>query len=148
MAGLPMGAGKQSARFPGTVRFFTGAFPYWKETCSASPRACLACSTVRTPTMKLRAAFVAVCLSYLCAPLMAQMQIGGGTCSSSSLSGVYSLTLTGRDVNASLIFAKVLDGVGTATFDGQSKVTFSLTNNTNQAAGTASTWSGTYTLQA
>ena len=79
---------------------------------------------------------------------MAQMQIGGGTCSSSSLSGVYSLTLTGRDVNASLMFAKVLDGVGTATFDGQSKVTFSLTNNTNQTSGTAATWTGTYSLQA
>ncbi len=79
---------------------------------------------------------------------MAQMQIGGGTCSSSSLSGVYSLTLTGRDVNASLIFAKVLDGIGTATFDGQSKVTFSLTNNTSQMAGTAATWTGSYSLQA
>ena len=111
-------------------------------------RASPACSTVRTLTMKIRAAFALVFLSYLSAPLMAQMQIGGGTCSSSSLSGVYSLTLTGRDVNASLMFAKVLEGVGTATFDGQSKVTFSLTNNTNQASGTAATWTGTYSLQA
>ncbi len=99
--------------------------------------------------MKITAAF-GCHLSFLFFPLrlMAQMQIGGGTCSSSSLSGVYSLTLTGRDVNSSLTFAKVLDGVGTATFDGQSKVTFSLTNNTNQVSGTAATWSGTYSLQA
>lgn len=78
---------------------------------------------------------------------MAQMQIGGGTCSSSSsLSGVYSLTLAGRDENASLVFAKVLDGIGTATFDGRSKVTFSLTNNTNQASGPAAIWTGACSL--
>jgi len=79
---------------------------------------------------------------------MAQMQIGQGTCSSASLSGIYSVTLSGRDVNSSLTFAKVLEGIGTATFDGQSKVTFSLTNNTNQTAGAAQTWLGSYSLQA
>jgi hypothetical protein len=92
--------------------------------------------------MKIRATLAVICLSYFSAPLMAQMRIGGGTRSSSSLRGVYSLTLTGRDVNALLAFAKVLDGIGAATFDGQSKVTFSLTNNTNQASGTAAIGSG------
>jgi uncharacterized protein (TIGR03437 family) len=88
-------------------------------------------------------------LSFLmAAPLMAQIQIGGGTCSSASLNGTYSLTLSGRDVNSSVTFAKVLEGIGTATFDGQSKVTFNLTSNTNQSSGISQTWTGTYTLQA
>jgi hypothetical protein len=79
--------------------------------------------------------------------LFAQPQIGGGQCASSSLSGTYSLTLTGRDVNSSLAFTNVLQGVGQATFDGLSKVTLSFTQNTNKAAGTAENWSGTYSLQ-
>ncbi len=82
------------------------------------------------------------------APLFGQPQIGGGICSSASLSGSYSLTLTGRDVSSSVTFSRITEGIGTATFDGQSKVTFSLTNNTNQAFGMAQTLSGTYVMQA
>jgi len=82
------------------------------------------------------------------ATLMAQPQIGGGVCSSAALSGTYSLSLSGRDVSSSVIFSSVLQGMGTATFDGLSKVTFSLTNNTNQTARSAQTYSGTYSLQA
>jgi uncharacterized protein (TIGR03437 family) len=81
-------------------------------------------------------------------PLDLSVQIGGGTCSSATLNGTYSLTLTGRDVNSTLTFAKVLEGTGTATFDGQSIVVFSLTNNTNQSSGVSQMWSGTYSLQA
>ncbi len=80
-------------------------------------------------------------------PILAQPQIGGGTCSSASLSGLYSLTLTGRDVSSSVVFSKVLEGIGTASFDGLSKVTLSLTDNTNAAQGTPQTLSGTYTMQ-
>ncbi len=102
--------------------------------------------------MKIRAAalscFSLTCLSYLAAPLEAQIQIGGGTCSSASLNGTYSLSLTGRDISSTLTFSKILEGVGTVTFDGQSKVVFSLTNNTNQSSGVVQTWSGTYSLQA
>jgi hypothetical protein len=87
-------------------------------------------------------------LCLLAGPLAAQMQIGGGICSSASLSGTYSLTLTGRDVSSSATFTKISEGVGSATFDGQSKVTLSLTTNTNAAAGTPQTLSGTYSLQA
>ncbi len=83
----------------------------------------------------------------LAASLFAQPQIGGGTCSSSSLTGNYSLTVTARDVSSSVSFTKSLQGIGTATFDGLSKATFNLTNNTNQTAGTAQTWSGTYSMQ-
>ncbi len=79
--------------------------------------------------------------------LCAQSQIGGGVCSSSSLSGAYSLTLTGRDVSSSVTFSKIFEGIGTATFDGLSKVSFSLSTNTNQASGAAQTLSGAYSLQ-
>jgi hypothetical protein len=96
--------------------------------------------------MNIRAA--ALSCFCLAAPLMAQTQIGGGTCSSASLKGIYSVALTGRDVSSTLTFSNVLQGIGTVTFDGQSNVAFSLTNNTNQSSGKAQTWSGTYTLQA
>jgi hypothetical protein len=43
---------------------------------------------------------------------------------------------------------KVSQGIGTATFDGLSKVTFSLTTNLNQTAGLSQTLSGTYSMQA
>jgi hypothetical protein len=82
------------------------------------------------------------------APLLAQPpQIGGGTCSSSSLNGSFALTLNGRDVNSTAAFSAVVQGVGTASFDGLSKVTFTLTNNTNKVFGMAQTLSGTYSLQ-
>jgi hypothetical protein len=80
-------------------------------------------------------------------PLEAQPQIGGGTCTSSTLNGTYSLTLSGRDVGSSVAFSNIVQGVGLATFDGLSKVTFTLTNNTNKAFGVAQTLSGTYSLQ-
>jgi hypothetical protein len=81
-------------------------------------------------------------------PVIAQ-QVGGGTCNSSSLNGNYSLTLSGRALNGASpeLITSVLQGVGTATFDGLSKVTFTLTNNTNKTAGTPETQSGTYSIQ-
>ena len=87
-------------------------------------------------------------LLLMAVPLAAQMQIGGGICSSASLNGSYSLTLTGRDVSSSATFTKLSESVGTATFDGQNKVTFSLTTNTNTSSGVPQTLSGTYSLQA
>lgn len=98
--------------------------------------------------MKLYGLLLVCCSLLLVGPVSAQTQIGGGTCSSASLSGTYSLTLSGRDVGSSAKFTNVSQGVGTATFDGESKVTFSLTSNTNQAAGTAQTLTGSYSLQA
>jgi uncharacterized protein (TIGR03437 family) len=97
--------------------------------------------------MKIHGAMIACLLCLPATPVMAQT-IGGGTCSSATLSGTYSLTLSGRDVNSSLAFSKVSEGIGTATFDGLSKVTFSLTTNTNPTFGVAQTLSGTYSLQA
>lgn len=81
------------------------------------------------------------------APLLAQPQIGGGTCSTASLNGMYSLSFTGRDVSSSVSFSKALQATGTASFDGTSKVVFTMTQNTNLSFGTAQTLTGTYTMQ-
>ncbi len=84
----------------------------------------------------------------LAASVVAQPQIGALTCSSATLNGTYSLTLSGRDLSSSTTFTNVEQGVGTATFDGLSAVTFNLTNNTNKAQGVAEKLSGTYSMQA
>src|SRR5580704_6582213 len=97
--------------------------------------------------MKLTRVVLAVLPCLLATPLLAQPQIGGGTCNSGTLNGIYSLSLAGRDVGSSAAFSNVLQATGTAAFDGLSKVTFNLTNNTNKTAGLAQTWSGTYSLQ-
>jgi len=94
------------------------------------------------------------CLScLLAAPLWAQTpSIGGGVCNSGSLNGIYSVSITGRQVTAassgSATFAGVFQANGSATFDGLSKVTIALTADTNQAASSALAWSGTYSVQA
>jgi hypothetical protein len=100
--------------------------------------------------MKMNHAILACLPCLLAASLLAQPQIVGvgGPCNSSTLNGTYSLTLSGRDVSSAVSFSNVVQGVGTATFDGQSKATFTLTDNTNAASGQALTWSGTYSLQA
>ncbi len=97
--------------------------------------------------MKIHCAILACLPCLLAMPVLAQPQIGGGTCNSSSLSGTYSLTLTGRDLSSSVVFINALQGIGSATFDGLSGVTFTLTNNSNKFSGMAQTLSGTYSLQ-
>ena len=88
-------------------------------------------------------------LSFSCllvAPALAQNQIGGGTCSAATLNGTYALTLSGRAISAAGSFAGTIQAVGTATFDGQSVVTFTGIANTNQVAGTQFSSSGSYAL--
>jgi hypothetical protein len=84
----------------------------------------------------------------LTAPVIAQTQIGGGTCSSSTLSGNYDFTITGRQVTSAGNFPNVLQANGSANFDGQSKVTLTMTANTLQSVATPVTWAGTYSVQA
>ena len=79
------------------------------------------------------ALFSLICL--IVSPVFAQ--ISGGTCSSANLKGTYSLILTGRGISATGSFTGGSQAVGSATFDGQSAVTFSGTVNTNQALGRA-----------
>lgn len=81
-------------------------------------------------------------------PLLAQTRIGGGTCNSSSLNGTYAVSITGRQVTSAGTFMSVFQANGSANFDGQNKVTMTLTANTLQSVGTPLTWSGTYSLQA
>jgi uncharacterized protein (TIGR03437 family) len=83
-------------------------------------------------------------------PVFAQATIGGGVCTSSTLMGTYEFLLSGRQVTASGTISKLFQGVGTAAFDGLSKVTLTLTSNTvtsSQVFGTPLVYSGTYSLQ-
>jgi hypothetical protein len=98
--------------------------------------------------MKSFRALLACLPGLLAVPLVAQPQIGGGNCSTATLNGNYSATLTGRILSSTVTFTATTESVGSVTFDGQSRVTFTLTTNTNKAFGTAQTLSGTYTLQA
>ena len=90
-------------------------------------------------------------LTLLCfpgVPALAQTQIGGGACNSSSLNGTYSLTMTGRQISSGN-FSTVFQANGSATFDGQNKVGFTMMANTSPG-GVANpvSWSGTYSIQA
>lgn len=78
-------------------------------------------------------------LCQLVSPIAAQIRIGGNACSSASLKGAYSLTLNGVDLSSSGKYTKVLQGIGTATFDGLSNVTLYLPGKT---------LTGTYSLDA
>jgi uncharacterized protein (TIGR03437 family) len=95
----------------------------------------------------------AVTLAWSCllvSPIFAQPQIGGGTCNSSTLNGSYEATLSGRQVTSAGAVSKVLHAVGTAVFDGQSKVTLTMTANivsTAENFGAPLVYSGTYSLQ-
>jgi uncharacterized protein (TIGR03437 family) len=100
----------------------------------------------RGRTMKIANIAVLIsCASLLATPGAAQL-ISGGTCSSSSLNGTYSLALNGRAISPAGNLGGSFLGIGTATFDGVSAVTFTGTDDTNLASGTAFTYSGTYAL--
>jgi hypothetical protein len=101
-----------------------------------------------TKRMKRRTASLFSLSCLLAAPLLAQTTIGGGTCNSGSLSGIYAVSITSRQVTAAGTFTGVSQATGSATFDGLSAVTINLTANTGQAVGTPLTWSGTYSVQA
>jgi hypothetical protein len=92
-------------------------------------------------------AFLACLPGLLAVPLLAQPQIGGGTCSTATLNGTYSVSLTGRDVNSSVTFTNAEYAVGSVTFDGLSKVTFNLTTGSAKFPQIPQTLGGTYTMQ-
>jgi hypothetical protein len=103
--------------------------------------------------MKRGTASIVYMSCFLATPLLAQTAtIGGGVCNSGSLDGIYSVSITGRQVTktamASGIFTNVFQASGSATFDGLSKVTIALTADTNQAVATSLAWSGNYSVQA
>jgi uncharacterized protein (TIGR03437 family) len=94
----------------------------------------------------VKCAYAACLLVFGCLPLLAQNQISGGSCSAANLSGTYSLTLSGRAISSAGALSGSYQAVGTATFDGQSSVTFSGTVNTNQAVGTPFSYAGSYAV--
>jgi hypothetical protein len=99
--------------------------------------------------MKLSSTALALLVAALIAtPVLAQTQIGGGVCNSSTLTGTYALSMSGRQVTSTGTFTSVLQADGSATFDGQSTVTIAVSENTNQAVGSSLNWSGTYSVQA
>ncbi len=81
------------------------------------------------------------------APLLAQTTIGGGSCTSGTPSGTYAVQITGKQVSSAGNFTNVFQAVGSATFDGLSKVTFSLLQDNTQVAATPLTWAGSYSVQ-
>src|SRR5580700_3750983 len=84
------------------------------------------------------------------APILAQTTIGSSTCNSSNLNGTYEFILSGRQVTSTGATTKLFQAVGTAAFDGLSKVTWTMTANTvttSQTFGTALVYSGSYSLQ-
>jgi uncharacterized protein (TIGR03437 family) len=101
--------------------------------------------------MKLRFATllpVLICLPGV--PVLAQPAIGISPCNSSTLTGTYEVILSGRQTSATGTVTKLFQAVGTAAFDGLSKITFTLTANTvttSQSFGTPLTYSGTYSMQ-
>jgi uncharacterized protein (TIGR03437 family) len=100
-------------------------------------------------TLSLRVATLAFSCA-LALPVLAQTQIGGGTCNSSTLNGTYELLLSGRQLTTTGTISKIFHATGTAAFDGQSKVTLTMTANivsASQAFGTPLVYSGTYSMQ-
>jgi uncharacterized protein (TIGR03437 family) len=95
--------------------------------------------------MNARAAIL-FSVTFLAAPVFAQ-SISGGTCAASSLTGPYSLTLSGRAISAAGSSAGSLQAVGIMTFDGKSGVTATGALNTNLSLGQSFSFAGSYTVQ-
>jgi uncharacterized protein (TIGR03437 family) len=85
-------------------------------------------------------------LSLFAAPMVAQGQITGGNCSAGMLTGTYSYTMTGRAVSTSSILSADFMANGTATFDGVSKVSMTITSNTLTVTQKQSALTGTFTV--
>ncbi|HTB11274.1 MAG TPA: hypothetical protein VK752_06880 [Bryobacteraceae bacterium] len=88
---------------------------------------------------------IALLSTLLAVPFVAHAQTAGA-CTSGTLNGTYSLSLTGRMVGSTLVLAKTYEAVGTITFDGTSAVSATVVSNTNSASGAPQTLSGTYTI--
>jgi hypothetical protein len=98
--------------------------------------------------MKVRAGVVLFSvLGLLAAGMSAQTSIGGGSCTSSTVNGIYAVSITGRQVTTAGSFTNVFQSNGSANFDGLSKVTFTLAQDTASLAGMPLTWSGNYSMQ-
>jgi uncharacterized protein (TIGR03437 family) len=97
---------------------------------------------------RLSTVVIALVSALPAAPALAQTQIGGGVCSSTTLNGTYALSIIARQVNGSGTFLSVLQSNGSATFDGQSGVVTTETEDTIQAVGAPMSSQGSYSVQA
>jgi hypothetical protein len=83
--------------------------------------------------------------SLIVAPLAAQTTIGGGTCNTATLTGVYAVSFEGhQDTSGS--YTNLMQANGSASFDGKGNVTLALTQNNLQTTGAALLWGGTYSV--
>ena len=57
-------------------------------------------------------ALVFLVTALIATPMLAQTQIGGGICNSSTLTGTYALSMSGRQVSSSGAFTSVLQADG------------------------------------
>src|SRR5487761_2424757 len=102
----------------------------------------------RISEMNVCRALLACLPGLLAVPLLAQPEIGGGGGSPSTLRGTYAASLTGRELSSSLAFTNIEYAIGSAVFDGLSKVTLNLTTGTSKFPQIPQTLTGTYTMQA
>jgi uncharacterized protein (TIGR03437 family) len=79
-------------------------------------------------------------------PVLLQAQITGGPCTPAMLKGSYAFAMTGRSISINNVVSGYLVSNGTATFDGVSSVTISLTADTTQTQQKALVYSGNYNL--
>lgn len=70
------------------------------------------------------------------------------SCSVSTLMGVYSLALTGRNLSPAGVLTGSFQSTGSAKFDGIGNIVLSLVANSNQSLNVPETLSGTYSLGA
>jgi uncharacterized protein (TIGR03437 family) len=76
----------------------------------------------------------------------AQPQIGGGTCTTASLTGNYWLSFNARNVSSSGTFQGVVQQLGLATFDGAGNFTVQFNQNSNTATGQTGQIGGTVNI--
>ncbi|MGA3187072.1 MAG: hypothetical protein ABSF22_08170 [Bryobacteraceae bacterium] len=84
-------------------------------------------------------------ISCLLAPFAANAQTAGA-CTAATLSGAYSLTLSGRNVSSTVVITSVFQAVGEITFDGVGSATAAVFANTNQGPLVQETLTGTYAI--
>ena len=103
--------------------------------------------------MKFRFLTLLATLGWILRPASAQTFIGDpaavptGLCGNASLNGSYAVRLSGRQLGSTGTFTRVFQGVGKATFDGQSQVTMTLNGN-SLVAPFQTVYTGTYTIPA
>ena len=88
--------------------------------------------------------FIAAVFSFGLA--FAQPQIGGGSCSTASLTGNYAATFTGRNVSSAGTFTGLFQSIGSVSFNRQGNFTSTYVVNTNSVVGQTGKSNGTVSI--